>query len=29
MGEILKIALKDRYIKDYEHPVLRKLSGIL
>jgi hypothetical protein len=29
MGEILKIALKDRYIKDYEHPVLRKLRGIL
>ena len=29
MGQILKIALKDRYIKDYEHPVLRKLSGIL
>jgi hypothetical protein len=27
MGEILEIAFKDKYIKDLDHPVLRKLRG--
>jgi hypothetical protein len=29
MGDIVKLALKERHIKDYEHPVLRRLRGIL
>jgi hypothetical protein len=27
MGEILKIAFKDRYVTDLDHPVLRRLRG--
>jgi hypothetical protein len=29
MGEILRIAFKDRYIDSMDHPVLRKLRGEL
>jgi hypothetical protein len=28
LSEMLKIALKDRFIKDYDHPVLRRARGI-
>jgi len=27
MGELLKIAFKDRYIDSYDHPVLKRLRG--